>query len=221
LFIVIGVLAGGLERGEIGDAGEASSAEQIGRSGIVLEHGVGGRIAGSSDGNGEHADAGLLADVTSADSARLALLSVVAVSAAGGPVDALGGIAPLALSAALSERAVATNGGTSALVVVTAACREDTAAGGIGGVDERVRLGAGITSIQNWAKSSALAAKADTSSGESVIEARKAEGSGTSSIGASTSLGGETLADEALGVADRFLAVDAGGGICKVARSGA
>jgi len=221
LLFIIGRLAGGLERGEIGDASGSSCAEEIGGSGIVLEDGNSAGIAGASGGDGEYANAGLLAYVTSADCSWLALLSVVAVSAGGSPVDAGGGIAPLALSAALSDGAVAIHGRTSALAVVTAGSREDAAASGIGGVDERVGLGASITSIQDWGNSSALAAQAETSRGESVIEARKAEGSSTSNIGTSISLLGETLAEEALGVTDRFLAVGARGGICKVARSGA
>lgn len=210
--LIIGGLAGGLEAGEIGDAGGSTNAEEIGSAGILLEDSDGYWIARTTVSNGEYANAGLLANVTRADRSRFALLSVVAVSAGGNPVDAGGGITPLSLRAALSERAVTIDGGTSALSVGTAGCREDAAASGVGGVDERVSLGAGIASVQNWANSSALAAEAKTSRGESVIEAREAEGSSASNIGASSSLVGETLAEEALWVTDRILAVGARSG---------
>jgi len=134
---------------------------------------------------------------------------------------AAGKIAKAALGAAVEGRAVCSNSSTSALAVRTAGGGEDAATGGGGGIDERIGRGAGISTVEYGTKGSALAAQADSSGGEIVVLTGEAEGSSASKVGAGGSLGSDSLADKALGIADRSLAEGAGGSTSEVARSSA
>lgn len=140
LIVVIDIDAGGFARGC--DAGESSGAEGIGRAGIFLENSSSQRITSASGSDAEESHAGLLAYVTSAKGVGSALFTVVAVAASTDPGDACasGEIAISSLYATFSEGAVSTEGGTSALAVVTAGGGEDATTGGRGGVDEGIGL---------------------------------------------------------------------------------
>jgi len=141
LIVIIDIDAGGFARG-VSDAGESSGAEEIGRAAIFLENSSSHRITCAAGANAEDSHAGLLAYVTSAEGVGSALLAGVAVAAGTDPGDACasGEIAISSLYATFSEGAVSTEGGTSALAVVTAGGGEDATTGGRGGVDEGIGL---------------------------------------------------------------------------------